>query len=45
MGVADMTSTLGASPFSPSIGPLAHAEAMLFVGDDQPEVGRIARLR
>ena len=38
MGVADITSTLGLSPFLPSCGALAHAEAVLFVGDDEAEI-------
>ena len=43
MGVALMTSTSGRAPLPAIAGALRHAEAVLFVRDDQPRAGQSAR--
>ena len=45
MGVADSTSRWGDDPLAAEGGALIHAEAVLLVGDDQPQrvVGHVLR--
>ena len=44
IGVAVITSTSGCAPFARSVARCMHAEAMLLVDDDQPELVELDRL-